>query len=144
MHHLILVRESDQTSGSIGCCCRVSRDDVRWDHSVPLPESEATHRFRGLYHELRERFGDRLEITVLDPRNVIAFLPLVLRDALRFGVPLGEALRAMGGTSYATAVLDGRLLFSGTAPPAREVVERVEAVLESAPASGGALRWLES
>jgi hypothetical protein len=144
MHHLILVRESDQVSGSIGCCCRVGRDDVRWDHSAPLPTSEATTRFRDLYHELRERFGDRLEITVLDPRNVIAFVPLVLRDALRFGVPLGEALRAIGGTSYATAVLDGRLMFSGVAPPSREVVERVAERLEGPPASGGSLRWLES
>ncbi len=144
MHHLILVRESDQVSGSIGCCCRVSRDDVRWDQSAPLPITEATTRFRDLYHELRERFGDRLEITVLDPRNVIAFVPLVLRDALRFAVPLRQALRAMGGTSYATAVLDGHLLYSGVAPPHEEVVALVASRLGARSASGSTLSWLES
>lgn len=127
-HHLILVREGDpEITGSVGCCCRVSRDDIRWsssDRNRPEP-AEAITRFGELYRALRQAFGNQLEITVLDPRNVIAFVPLVIRDAIRYRVPLGSALRAVSGTSFATGVLDGRLVYSGVAPSPAEILRLV-------------------
>ena len=140
-HHLILVREGDpEITGSVGCCCRVSRDDVRWsswtgNRSEP---AESITRFGELYRALRQAFGNRLEITVLDPRNVIAFVPLVVRDAVRYRVPLRAALRAVGATSFATGVLDGRLVYSGVAPAPAEVLRLVAERLGSpAPARTG-------
>lgn len=136
MHHLILVRAGDPESGSIGCCCRISRDDVRWNTSAPSERErdEASVRFGELYRTLRTTFGDRLRITVVDPRNMVSFVPLVARDAIRNRVPLRAALRAMGATSFATGVLDGRVLFHGCAPPAAEVVDLIEGRIGGHPA----------
>lgn len=132
MHHLILVRENDRQSPGCGCCGRLRPEDVRLG---PAPEcrpepDERMARFGELYRALRDAFGASLEITVLDPRNVVSFAPLVVRDAIRYRVPFGTALRALTSTSFATGVLDGQLLFSGTAPPPDEVVAVVAGRLE--------------
>ena len=136
MHHLILVRESDpETSGSIGCCCRIGLGDVRWDlsgHTFPERWNAATG-FGELYRTLRKEFAGRVKLTVIDPRNIVSFIPLVVRDAIRFQVPLGAALQAIGSTSNATGVLDGRVIYWGTAPPPAEVVDLVAARLEIDP-----------
>lgn len=135
MHHLILVRAGSPETAGCGCCGAVRRDDVRWGPSTGTSADldPATARFGELYRTLRETFRDRLEITVLDPRNVVAYVPLVLRDAIRHRVPLRAALRAMGAASFATGVLDGRLVYSGVAPPTEEVVRLVSASLTRGP-----------
>ena len=129
MHHLILIRQNDpEFSGSIGCCCRIEASDIRWDLSGnKFPERwERKTGFGSLYRTLRERFGDELELTVLDPRNIIAFIPLVIRDARRFGVSMREMIQAMAATSNSTGVLDGRLVYQGGCPSADEVIAVVE------------------
>ena len=137
MHHFILVRQSDpEFSGSIGCCCRIAPGDVRWDLSGhKFPEAwERKNGFGGLYRELKDRFGEQVELTVLDPRNLFAFIPLVLRDAKRFGVPVADAWRALTSTSNSTGVLDGRLVYQGCTPSNQDVVALVEARLEQSAA----------
>jgi hypothetical protein len=133
MHHLILIRQNDpEFSGSIGCCCRIEASDVRWDLSGHrFPETwEKKTGFGSLYRELRQRFGNQLELTVLDPRNFISFIPLVIRDAVRFGVPIGETIRAVTATSNSTGVLDGRVVYQGGCPSIDEVIAMVEERLE--------------
>lgn len=129
MHHLILIRQYDpDSSGTIGACCRIGPSDIRWDlsgHQFP-EEWERKTGFGDLYRTLKQRFGDRLELTVLDPRNVYAFIPLVVRDAARFGVPMREAFKALMATSNSTAVLDGRLVYQGGSPSIDEVITMVE------------------
>lgn len=131
-NHLILVRQNDpELSGSMGACCRVGQDDLRW-RPVPhaFPERwEAQHGFGKLYSTLRERFGDRVQFTIIEPRNVISFIPLVVRDAIRFRVPLGAALRAVASTSNATGVLNGRVIYQGKAPSPSEAVDLVARAL---------------
>lgn len=138
-HHLILVRAGDpELSGSIGCCCRIGRDDIRWDRSGPSAEQADPRlvRFGEAYRALRAACGARVEITVLDPRNVLSLVALVARDALRFGVPPRAALRAMTAASTAAAVLDGRLLFRGTALPVDSVLAMVDARIAAGAAAG--------
>jgi hypothetical protein len=88
-------------------------------------------RFGELYDRVRETFGNQMDITVLDPLNVLAFVPLILRDVIRFQVPSGAALRAVLSTSLATGVLDGRVLYSGTAPSTDEAIALIAARLRS-------------
>ena len=76
-----------------------------------------------IYRAVRAAFGDQIEITIIDPRNLISFLPLVIRDAFRNRVPIGSALRAISSTSLSTGVFDGELLYSRSIPPPAEVVE---------------------
>lgn len=126
-HHLILVRELDQQMSSSGCCGRIEGDAAFWSSDgCVFPERRVMmNRFGEIYRAVRQTFGDSVEITVIDPRNLIAFFPLVIRDAIRFQVPLGTALRAATSTSIATAILDGQLLFARKAPSPAEVVDLI-------------------
>jgi hypothetical protein len=135
-NHLILVRQNDpELSGSMGACCRVGQEDLRWrpvPHAFPA-KWEATHGFGELYRTLREKFGDRVQFTIVEPRNIVSFIPLVVRDAIRFRVPLGAALRAIASTSNATGVLNGRVIYQGRAPSPSEVVDLVARGLREQP-----------
>lgn len=132
MHHLILVREIDQQMSGSGCCGRIEGDAATWDSSgCTFPERrEKMERVGEIYRAVRAEFRDSVEITILDPRNLISFIPLVARDALRFGVPLGTALRAMFSTSLSTGVLDGQLIYSGRIPAPQEVIEMINGRLD--------------
>ncbi|MEX2581960.1 MAG: hypothetical protein WD766_01725 [Gemmatimonadota bacterium] len=132
MHHLILVREIDQQMSGSGCCGRIEGDAAAWGSGgCVFPERrEKMTRVGEVYRAVREEFGDRVEITIVDPRNFISFLPLVVRDAVRFHVPLGTALRAMASTSLSTGVFDGQILFERTLPTPPEVVELITKRLE--------------
>jgi hypothetical protein len=127
MHHLILVREIDsyaptargpeQTEGVLG----------PWDgSSLLIPERrERMTRIAEIYRAVREAFADDVEVTMVDPRNVIAFLGLVARDAVRFRVPPATALRSFAGNRASAAVFDGQILFEGTPPPVAETLELI-------------------
>lgn len=127
MHHLILVREADQQMSGSGCCGRVQGDLAGWDRSgAVFAERRATMgRMGEVYRAVREAFGDRVRITVVDPRNQLAFVPLVLRDALRYRVRPLAAARAVLGASVASGILDGRLLFRGAVPDPQAVVRQL-------------------
>ena len=125
MHHLILLREIDQQMSGSGCCGRIEGDAALWgEHGCVFPERrEKMDRIGEIYRAVREAFGQEVEITIIDPRNLISFLPLVIRDAVRNRVPVGSALRAISSTSVSTGVFDGELLFSRSIPHPAEVVD---------------------
>ena len=116
MHHLIFVREIDQQMSGSGCCGRIEGDAVLWDSSECIfPERrERMNRIGEFYRAVKDAFGEAVKITIVDPRNLVSFVPLVLRDAFRYRVPARAVLKALGSTSLATAVFDGEVLFSGT------------------------------
>lgn len=128
MHHLILVREIDQQMSGSGCCGRIEGDAAFWDTEgcVFQERREKMNRVGEIYRAVRSRFGDDVAITIVDPRNLVSFLPLVIRDAFRHQVPFFTALRAMVSTSLSTAVLDGQLLYSGRIPSAAEALDLIE------------------
>jgi hypothetical protein len=129
MHHLILVREIDQQMSGSGCCGRVEGDLTGWVGGKTrcfFPRRrEMMDRFGALYRRVREEFGEQVRITVIDPRNQISFLPLVLRDAVRYRVPPLTALRTAVSASVCSGVFDGRILFRGEVPTPQEVVDRI-------------------
>ena len=127
MHHLILVREVDQQMSGSGCCGRMEGDLVLWsDEGCVFPERrERMNRVGEIYRAVREEFGDLVTITMVDPRNLVSFMPLVVRDGVRYGVPILTVLKAMTSTSTSTAVFDGQLLYHGRIPSPEEVVELI-------------------
>lgn len=132
MHHLILVREVDQQMSGSGCCGRIEGDAALWgDQGCVFPERrERMTRVGEIYRAVRERFGDSIAITMVDPRNFVSFIPLVVRDAFRYHVPLLDALQAVLSTSLSTGVLDGQILFRGELPTPGAVVDLIAARLE--------------
>lgn len=127
MHHLILVRESDQQMSGSGCCGRIEGDAVLWDQEgcVFGDRREKMLRVGEIYRAVREAFGHSVEITIIDPRNLVSFIPFVVRDAFRYRVPVTTALQALTSTSLSTAVFDGQLLYYGRIPSPAEVVELI-------------------
>lgn len=128
MHHLILVREIDQQMSGSGCCGRIEGDAALWgdDGCVFQERREKMNRVGEIYRAVRKRFGADVAITIVDPRNLVSFLPLVVRDAYRNQVPWLTAFRAMFSTSLSTAVFDGQLLYSGRIPSAEEAIDLIE------------------
>jgi hypothetical protein len=125
-HHLILIREFDEQESG---CGRMGGDAARWMHP-------GSGRFRvqrrgimdavgAVYRAVRQAFGEEVAITVVDPRNQISLVPLVLRDAIRYRVPALTALRAVLAAGVSTGIFDGQLLFGGTVPPPAEVIEQI-------------------
>ena len=102
MHHLILVRELD----SQACGCGRLEGKAMESYAAMFPERRETLKRVGeIYRAVREEFGDMMEITVLDPRNFISYLPLVIRDAVRFRVPLGTAMKARSSSGASSSAL---------------------------------------
>lgn len=124
MHHLILLRESGQPQFS-GCCAMVG-PSLGGADACSEPARETGQKMGALYRSLRTTFGEELEITILDPRNVLPFLILVLRDAWRYRVPPLELLRTLSAPSLATGILDGRLLFRDRIPTPDQLDEMIE------------------
>ena len=130
---VILIREWEaQLSGS-GCCGRLEGDFLTRQGEPVFRERRACmEAMAPLSRTLRERFGDAIELQVVDPRNpALAFL--LLRDFWAFRVGLFEALKTIGRLPIQAVVLNGRLLSRGEWPDPLEVVE----ILEEAISAGG-------
>ena len=133
---VILIREWEaQLSGS-GCCGRLEGDFLVRDGEPIFRERRACmEAMAPLSRALRERFGDAIELQVLDPRNPALFF-LLLRDFWAFRVGLVEALKTIGRLPIQAVVLNGKLLSRGEWPDPLEVVE----ILEEAIAASGLQR----
>lgn len=126
---VILVREwEEQLSGS-GCCGKLAGDFTRCPEGRTFPERrEVMERMGEVYRALRERFGDRAELQVVDPRNAGLFF-LLLRDFHRFGVGLGAALGTLLRLPKQAVIVNGRLVDRAERPdPARAVAAVDEAL----------------
>ena len=128
---VILIREWEaQLSGS-GCCGRLEGDFLAREGEPVFRERRACmEAMAPLSRTLRERFGDAIELQVVDPRNpVLVFL--LLRDFWAFRVGLVEALKTIGGLPIQAVVLNGQLLSRGEWPDPLEVVEILEEAISA-------------
>jgi len=92
------------------------------DRERAFPERRAVMEAMGpLYRDLRERYGDAVQVQVLDPRNFISMLPLLVRDFRAHGVGVAEALWTLCRLPINGVVVNGRLLSSGRWPDADEL-----------------------
>ena len=123
---VILIREwEEQLSGS-GCCGRVGGDFLTREGEPAFRERRACmEAMAPLSRALRERFGEAIELQVLDPRNP-ALIFLLLRDFWAFRVGLGEALKTIGRLPIQAVVVNGQLISRGEWPDPLDVVEVLE------------------
>jgi hypothetical protein len=81
-----------------------------------------------LSRTLRERFGEAIELQVLDPRNP-ALLFMLVRDFWAFRVGIVEALKTIGWLPIQAVVVNGRLLSRAEWPDPDEMVQILEDAL---------------
>jgi hypothetical protein len=132
-HHLVLIREADK-QGAGSTCCGLEGDVVTWDTDGPIfrERRERMLQMGAIYRAVRGAFPDRVEITVLDPRNFLALAAILARDVVRFGLPLRTLLRNVAASGLATGIFDGELLFQGTPASPQEVVDAIAVRIELA------------
>ncbi|CAN5917349.1 hypothetical protein BH23ACT10_BH23ACT10_39820 [soil metagenome] len=114
-HRILLVREWDsQTSGS-GCCGRIGGEHCDIGHPDTFAHSRSLMEVMGaIYRALRRELPrTTVDITVVDPRNMVWLIPTVLRDGRRRGMGPGELWRQLtAGTRNGAIVVDGRALYA--------------------------------
>lgn len=121
-HRVLLVREWDQQTSGSGCCGRLGSDTVSALNETgedPYAHIRADmDRVGAVYRALRARFSvDELDLTIVDPRNMVWLLPAIWRDARRRGLSAGAALRQLNaGTAPCALVCDGLVLGTDIEP----------------------------
>jgi len=69
-----------------------------------------------LYQALKAEFGETIEIRVVDPRNWLSLLPVLISDFRRLGISFRSACPTLTGTTVNASVVNGRLLSRGAWP----------------------------
>ena len=124
---VILVRESEQQLTGSGCCGRLEGGFVKRPNGESIfAEQRAIMEEMGpLYRGLRQRYGDGVELQVLDPRNS-SLIVMLIRDFWRYRVGLREALRTLFRIPVQAVVVNGRLIARGCWPELQEVASIVD------------------
>ena len=123
---VILIREWECQMSSSGCCGRLEGDFLQRQGERCFPERRAIMEAMGpLYCSLRSRYGDEVEIHVVDPRNLFTIFALILRDARAHSLSVWEALRTLFLIPVTGVVVNGRLLARGRWPELSELKEVV-------------------
>lgn len=84
-----------------------------------------------LYRALTGRYGDEIDVRVVDPRNLASLVPTLLRDAWRHGAGPAAAVRSLFSISVKSVVVNGRLVARGEWPPVSVVCRALEGASES-------------
>lgn len=144
-HRVILVREWEQQLSSSGCCGRIEGDFLDFGEGAgngagagpagrAFPGRRAEMERAGrLYRALKDRWGDRVEIRIVDPRNLLVLVPTLYRDARHHGASIPEALGSLLRLSVNCVVVDGRVVARNRWPEPGEVVRALEARASPAP-----------
>ncbi len=134
MHRIILVREWDSQTSSSGCCGKLGGENTELGDPDTYRHNRVEMEKMGkVYRALREDlFDEEVEMTVVDPRNMIWLIPSVLRDARKRGLSLGESFKQINkSVSYNAVILDGKVLFSGHIPEPEEAVRAIRSELDA-------------
>jgi hypothetical protein len=87
-----------------------------------------------VYRAIRAEWpADEVEISVVDPRNMIWLVPAIWRDARNRGMAPGAVWRQIRqGVAQNAIVVDGRVVLTGTVPHPEEALAAVRAALVAA------------
>lgn len=125
---ILLVREWEQQLGTSSCCSHLEESGL---HTAPcFPERRDRMESLGpLYRAIVARYGDEVEVQVVDPRNLLTLLPVVLRDLWSHGGSLGQAIRTLRRVSFQTVIVNGRILSRGAWPEPDTVFSILDSLL---------------
>ena len=121
---VILIREWERQMSASGCCGRLEGDFLQRRGERCFPERRAVMEAMGpLYRDLRSRYGDEVEIHVVDPRNLFTIFALILRDAHAHSLSIWKALQTLFRIPVTGVVVNGKLLTRGRWPEFSELKE---------------------
>lgn len=128
---VLLIREWEAQLSSSGCCGRIEGEFLEAadgnGEGRRFPERRKSMEGAGrLYRALTARYGNRVDIRVVDPRNLVSLVPTLLRDAWRHRSTPATALRSLCSISVQSVVVNGELVSSGEWPPVTVVYRALE------------------
>lgn len=125
--HVILIREWEQQLTGSGCCGKLEGDLIACPEGRIFTDRRAAmERMGAVYQAIRSRFGDTVEMDVVDPRNA-SLIFLLLRDFRAFGVGFGDALSTLFRIPKQAVVVNGRIADLTESPDPRRIGDVVEA-----------------
>lgn len=124
---VVLIREWEGQMSSSGCCGRLAGDLVVQGGERCFPQRRAIMESMGpLYRALRQRYGQSVELRVVDPRNMVSLLPILLRDARAHRVGLLDTLATLFRVGVTSTVVNGRILSRGEWPSVEQVIAELD------------------
>ena len=138
---ILIVREWEQQLTGSGCCGKLEGDFLGCGDDAVFRERRALmERMGPVYRAIKDRFGEAVELQVIDPRNAGLLLMLV-RDFRAFRVGARTALGTLFGLPKQGVIVNGRLVDRSEHPDAERIVRAVdEAVRTGQPRLAGATR----
>ena len=134
---VILIRECESQMSGSGCRGRLQGDLLEIGGRRLFPERRRLMEAMGpLYRAIRDRYGDAVDLMVVDPRNWVSLVVRLLGDFRRYRVSLGEAWRTLRAISTVSVVIDGRLVARGVWPEADTMFRLIDARTSPAYAAG--------
>jgi len=123
---VIIVREWEQQLTGSGCCGKLEGDFLGCGDDAVFRERRAVmERMGPVYRSIRERFGDAVELQIIDPRNA-GLLFMLVRDFRAFRVGLRAVWRTLAKLPKQGVIVNGRLIDRSEHPDVDHIVGVVE------------------
>jgi len=129
---VILIRENPETLTCSSCAGTLEGIDAFGSRQVPdyAPIRGVMDRVGELYLALRREFGDKVRIEIVDPRNEVYLIPVLIGDYRRYHPAFGAFLKTLFlGISPFSVIVNGRALHIGELPSPDVLVEEVGQLL---------------
>jgi hypothetical protein len=137
-HQVILIRPWDMSDGvGAGCCSGGSTKGICLDPShhpaptgTPFIERATWQPLAQVYLALRNGLPSDVDVEIVDPRNHLYLVPVLIRAARRRGQRWWDALvAALRAPGYAAIIVDGQQVSSGELPAADQALRLVRHAL---------------
>jgi hypothetical protein len=129
MTSVVFIREIDQQMTGSNCCGKLEGDNACQGGEFVFSERRRVMEKMGLlYRIIRERYGDEVELEVVDPRNQLYLIPRLVKDVFRYRVPFTEGLKTLFSFSIPSIVINGRLAFVKDMPAPEALKEKLESL----------------
>ena len=125
---ILLIREWEHQLGASSCGSTPDASALG-DDPCYAERRERMESMGPLYRSIVERYGDRVDVQVVDPRNMLSLLPVLIRDLRAHGGGLRQAVRTLRRMSFQTVVVNGRILSRGQWPEPDTVFSILDSLL---------------
>jgi len=137
---VILVRENAETLTCSDCAGSLEGIDAFGSHGIPdyAPIKKVMTQMGELYMALRHKFGDQVEIDVVDPRNEIYLIPRLIRDYRRHKTSFRTFLKTLFfGISPGKVIINGRVRKGKELPSPETLIQEVQVFVDESTETRG-------
>lgn len=130
---IILIRETDAQLTGSGCCGKLEGDNTKFSNSFVFAERREIKETMGdILQTLTKRFSNSIEISVVDPRNMLYLYPKILKDVVRYRPSVKFALKAIFMMiTVPSIVINGEISRASLFENKEAIVRKIESLFDS-------------